>query len=201
MAGGLLEGAAIQKERIEETVARLEGIQWIGNTTNTVSTNVYFKVAALRCSSLPKLMVNKRISHLKHTFIWWFGFTAEQIKILCKHICWEWRFKPVFELKKLSAIHQCGRPRWWFRHSVPLPLVWSTLHTPHVCHENFHIFWNTYIRVLKRSLNRKKVIFIQLQESPILPFCLLLPCQKWWDSGMAEAWRAKKMHLRLLTMR
>ena len=59
MVGGLLEGAAIQKERIEETVTRLEGIQWIGNTTNAVSTNVYFKVAALRCSSVLKLLVNK----------------------------------------------------------------------------------------------------------------------------------------------
>ena len=33
------------------------------NTNTAVSTNVYFKVAALRYSSLPKLMVNKRMSH------------------------------------------------------------------------------------------------------------------------------------------
>ena len=110
MAGGLLEGEAIQKERIEETVTRLEGIQWIGKNTNAVSTNVYFKVAALRCSSLPKLMVNKRMSHIKQTFVWWYGFTAVQIKILYQHIYWEWRFKSVFELKKLSAIRQCGGP-------------------------------------------------------------------------------------------
>ena len=110
MAGGLLEGEAIQKERIEEAVTRLEGIQWIGNTTNTVSTNVYFKVAALRCSSLPKLVVNKRMSHIKQTFVWWYGFTAVQIKILYQHIYGEWRFKSVFELKKLSAIRQFGGP-------------------------------------------------------------------------------------------
>ena len=32
--------------------------------------------------------------------------------------------------------------------------------------------------VLKQILHRKKVIFIQLQVSPILPYCLLLLCHK-----------------------
>ena len=42
--------------------------------------------------------------------------------------------------------------------------------------------------VLKQILHRKKVIFIQLLESQILPFCLLLLCHKmvgkWYSGGV-----------------
>ena len=128
--------------------------------TNTVSTKVYFKVAALRCSSLPKLMVNKRMSHIKQTFVWWYGFTAVQIKILYQHIYWEWRFKSVFELKKLSSLRSPmwrALPFWCFRHSVPLPLVWSTLLTPHIFLQFFPQIMVIY--VLKRILGNLSKTF------------------------------------------
>ena len=170
MAGGLLEGEAIQKERIEETVTRLGGIQWIGNTTiqtllflqmyiskwllyvtrhcqnswwtkeclillyieNFMKQNLWLAVRRFSFWYWKLGGPVKKTTLYKTNFVWWYGFTAVQIKNLYQHIYWEWRFKSVFELKKLSAIGQCGgpcRPCWCFRHSVPLPLVWSTLHT------------------------------------------------------------------------
>ena len=42
--------------------------------------------------------------------------------------------------------------------------------------------------------SKKKSFFIQLQEPPIVPLCLLLLCKKRSDSSIAEALRAWKRH-------
>ena len=182
MAGGLLEGAAIQKERIEETVTRLEGIQWIGNTTNTVSTNVNFKVAALRCLSLPKFMVNKgcRIQ-IKHLF-------GDMVSLLNRSKFCTSRFTGNEDLNLFLS---------WKNYQLfdnvagPALLVFQTqctsasclVHTPHsscvscIFPYFFALFPLDYDYICSET-DFTQVIFIQLQESPILPFWLLLLCQK-----------------------
>ena len=60
-------------------------------------------------------------------------------------------------------------------------LIWKEL----ICVKNL-TFRNSEIMiicVLKLILLNKKVVLIQIQESPILSYC----CQKWSDSGIAEA--------------
>ena len=64
---------------------------------------------------------------------------------------------------------------------------------PHLMVSFSWFFWcafnlyRIYICVLNRILHKKRVIFIQLQEFPILPNCFLLLCQKWSNTGMADA--------------
>ena len=92
---------------------------------------------------------------------------------------------------------------WW------APLVFQTqctsasclVHTPHfsthACHENYHIYLKYFSFMIRcnliRILNKKKVIFIQLQESPILPFCLLLLCR--YSRGVIGVWKTMRWNL------
>ena len=48
--------------------------------------------------------------------------------------------------------------------------------------------------VLKQIFHKKKVIFIQLLGSPILPFCLLLLCHKIVEERYSGGVKGMKMH-------
>ena len=52
---------------------------------------------------------------------------------------------------------------------------------------NVHLTLDYYYIWSEMDFTQEKVIFIQLQVYPILPYCLLQLCQKWSASDIAEA--------------